>query len=351
MHESKKIDLWQVVRGICIICVVQIHCLAGTGDEYSSVEQVYYLIVRNLINFPVPIFFFISGYFVAYILGNTRKRTENGGGYYWNRILRLLVPYLVWSIIYSVFDIFRNDVVALGDIVFKLCLGKVAVPFYYIIVLMYFTLLTPILIRTINIKSAKLFPFIISIGLLIILYILQLMGISSWEYVHYTPVWLVFYYGGIYFFIKEVRIDLKKRSFAGLIVIAFIFEMIENIWISHEFGYKYMAYGMIRIAGFIYSWLMCLLAYKACRENENTDYASSKLLQILKKIGDYSYGIFYIHYLLIIVISFILRRMNISSLVMFRMIEVCGSIVFSYLAIQITVRIIGKRCARFWLGF
>lgn len=351
MRESKKIDLWQVVRGICIICVVQIHCLAGIGDVYSPVEQVYYLLVRNLINFPVPVFFFISGYFAAYTLSNTRRTAENLGGYYWNRILKLLVPYLVWSIIYSVFDAFRNGVVDFEDIMFKLLSGKAAVPFYYIIVLMYFTLLTPILIRTVNIKSAKFFPFIASIGLLITLYILQLMGVSFWDYVHYTPVWLVFYYGGIYFFIKEVRIDLKKSSLVVLIAIAFIFEVIENIWISHEFGYENMAYGMIRIAGFIYSWLICLLAYKACRENENIDMLSNKLLQILKKIGDCSYGIFYIHYLLIIVISFILRRMNISSFVIFRMMEVCGSIVFSYWAIQINVKIMGKRHARFWLGF
>ncbi len=79
MRESKKIDLWQVVRGICIICVVQIHCLAGIGDVYSPVEQVYYLLVRNLINFPVPVFFFISGYFAAYTLSNTRRPAENWG--------------------------------------------------------------------------------------------------------------------------------------------------------------------------------------------------------------------------------------------------------------------------------
>ena len=79
MRESKKIDLWQVVRGIGIICVVQIHCLAGIGDVYSPVEQVYYLLVRNLINFPVPVFFFISGYFAAYTLSNTRRPAENWG--------------------------------------------------------------------------------------------------------------------------------------------------------------------------------------------------------------------------------------------------------------------------------
>lgn len=72
MKEYNK--KWQILRGICIICVIQIHCLAGIGDEFNAVDRVYYLFVRNLINFPVPLFFFISGYFAV----NTDGKIEPG---------------------------------------------------------------------------------------------------------------------------------------------------------------------------------------------------------------------------------------------------------------------------------
>lgn len=57
---------WQYVRGVCIICVVLIHCKNGIeygGNDISAWNFNYWLILRQLINFPVAIFIFLSGYF------------------------------------------------------------------------------------------------------------------------------------------------------------------------------------------------------------------------------------------------------------------------------------------------
>ena len=58
-----KDHFWQYVRAICILAVLLIHCSTPTAVS-SKGESIYYLFVRNLINFPVAIFFFLSGYFV-----------------------------------------------------------------------------------------------------------------------------------------------------------------------------------------------------------------------------------------------------------------------------------------------
>lgn len=60
--DSKK-AYWQSVRGICIHAVVLIHALGGY-DYSDGATNTAYLILRQLINFAVATFIFMSGYFV-----------------------------------------------------------------------------------------------------------------------------------------------------------------------------------------------------------------------------------------------------------------------------------------------
>ena len=55
-----KSKYWQAVRGICILAVIMIHCPSGQSGE----NQLMWLIIRQLINFPVAIFIFMAGYFI-----------------------------------------------------------------------------------------------------------------------------------------------------------------------------------------------------------------------------------------------------------------------------------------------
>ena len=79
--EKKKDGKWQVIRGICILAVILIHCSSYTQLD-TSVNGWLYFIYRNLINFPVAIFMFVSGYFT-----NTQKILA-GGGVHRNTIKR-----------------------------------------------------------------------------------------------------------------------------------------------------------------------------------------------------------------------------------------------------------------------
>jgi len=65
--NAKDIDAyWQYIRGICIICVILIHCKTGVGYENNLIGSWnfdYWLIFRQFINFPVAVFIFLAGYF------------------------------------------------------------------------------------------------------------------------------------------------------------------------------------------------------------------------------------------------------------------------------------------------
>lgn len=55
-----KNQYWQMIRGVCILAVVMIHCPQGAVGE----DRIVWLITRQLINFPVATFIFMAGYFV-----------------------------------------------------------------------------------------------------------------------------------------------------------------------------------------------------------------------------------------------------------------------------------------------
>lgn len=72
--EKQKNGFWQIIRGICILAVILIHC--PNAISYGAAETSAWLVLRQVINFPVAIFFFMSGYFT-----NIQKCVENPGKY------------------------------------------------------------------------------------------------------------------------------------------------------------------------------------------------------------------------------------------------------------------------------
>lgn len=56
-QKNSKINLWQYLRGICILIVVLIHSKSGISYENSNQTWNfdYWLIMRSAINFPVAI--------------------------------------------------------------------------------------------------------------------------------------------------------------------------------------------------------------------------------------------------------------------------------------------------------
>ena len=70
-----KSRYWQAVRGMCILAVIMIHCPMGQ----SCVDQMTWLAVRQLINFPVAVFIFMAGYFVKPDKVNSTYLKNRGG--------------------------------------------------------------------------------------------------------------------------------------------------------------------------------------------------------------------------------------------------------------------------------
>lgn len=83
---KEKLNNIQVIRVLCIIAVVTIHtCPSGQIGIF----------LRPFLNFCVSIFIFLSGYL-------TKMLIEDKSKYIKKRLSRVIIPYIIWSIIYII---------------------------------------------------------------------------------------------------------------------------------------------------------------------------------------------------------------------------------------------------------
>ena len=77
-EKTNKSQYWQMIRGICILAVIMIHCPNAIGLKTGDFSV--WLVLRQLINFPVALYVFMAGYFV-----NIDKIKKNTCAYLLNR--------------------------------------------------------------------------------------------------------------------------------------------------------------------------------------------------------------------------------------------------------------------------
>jgi len=154
------------LSGIAMILIVLNHAIQ-LGIEYAtplgyiqpeSISQDILWVLQALGSFAVPIFLYISGSFVAYAARGepprlTRKFLQSG-------LLHILIPYLLWSVIfYLVLYINRGNIFSLTEYGKNLIVGY---PFHFVPLLVFFYVLSPILV-----PIAKRLPWLLILGFLI----------------------------------------------------------------------------------------------------------------------------------------------------------------------------------------
>lgn len=290
---ERKREYWQSVRGVCILAVVLIHSLGGF--DYTVGYDTEFIILRQVINFAVATFVFMAGYFVP-----AEKICNKDFSYKeWilNRGGRLCVPFVIWSLLYSgislVKDLHHGVSVHWLGYIYRFVVGKSATPFYYIVVLIQLTVITPWLIHVVKENRAiKNLLWLITPCYLLYVYVWNFTtGSSPRLYETLFPAWFGFYYLGI-----TVRCGLKLKCSGWEVLIAWAISCVEALTLK-KLGMSVGFYtSQITIGSFLYSvavirWML--------KESEK-QAGSAKLLV---RIGDCSYGIFYVHMAVLTVVG------------------------------------------------
>lgn len=211
---------------------------------------------------------------------------------------------MIWSLLYSVTELLKavysgNGIHWLGFI-YRFIVGKSATPFYYIIVLMQLTMMTPWLVKIV--KQNGIFSrilWLVTPVYLVYLYTWNyIVGTSPRLYETLFPAWFGFYYLGI-----QVRCGWKLKGNGYAVAATLLLSCVEAVGLrAAEFDIGFYT-SQITAGSFLYSVAMIGWFLK---KNEN----SCRGCRLLSKIGDCSYGIFYIHMAVLMLVGRIIKCEN-----------------------------------------
>ena len=189
------------------------------------------------------------------------------------------------------------------SIIKKLIISSAGYHLYYIYVLIQLFIVTPILYKYIKIKNRflKFLPLLITPIYCIILEVLQLKYNTVIPLYNYWIFgWFTYYYLGI--LIKSVNINEKKvNSIFALLIFTLIISILYRIYILKIFSNYSLATSQILFVNLLYSLMICVTLFLISKKQINVKNDS-----IIIKTGDYSFGMYLSHVLVLKVIKEIL---------------------------------------------
>lgn len=291
----KKELYWQRIRGICILSVIGIHILAEYQLRSGGVLKLEWVLARQLLNFTVPTFVFIAGYFTK------KEKVKPAKTFYFRRLQRLLVPYIIWSLLYLGLRGKLHQ-----NILETLITGGASWQLYYIIVLLQCVMLTPMLVKFNG--GGLILSVIAFLGYMLIKYVYLWQGMK-WLSFPLCVEYLPFYTLGILAGNSTERMKLKgsKISMFGIPLFAGVSFVEAAIWNNQ--GKQAMAMSQGKVASYCFAMSVVLFfLVRATNINEETVIRFSN--RVLIKIGNLSYGIFFVHMLFVYVIQKVWNFMN-----------------------------------------
>ena len=353
---AKDRDLsFDAFRGFAITAVIGIHA-AYSGFPVRTFSNHWWnfpLLVAycQLLNFAVPVFFFISGYWTS------KKRIESWEDYkifLLNRFSRLLIPYFFWSVILLMFAAIREHKIDVCQMAFKLMTGRATAPYYFVIVLVQLYILTPLL-HYINRRR-------VGIVLVIVFNVLSLFALYLSRVFHvicplprmlpfYT--WIIFFEIGLWIGMREDKLDNKKVSLKDLrlfilpaLVICLLISVLEGVILLTKYGNLYFALAPIKYSSFLFS-VCVIMGFLSIREHLRC------YPKFLVTLGNYSFGIYLVHMIILKPVAGLLQRSDIvySLQPLYQLLLVFITMSICVLAISISRRLFPKFFCSKILGF
>lgn len=320
---------WDAAKGISIIAVVIIHStsyLLKSGSVYDDIG----LIFRQVLNFAVPVFLFIAGYFSF-----STKKISNVD-YLISRSVRILPPYIFWSLIFFLASTFiLGQSFDIRKLISGLIFGTSIGIGYFVIVLIQFTIITLIIKKIQNRKTHINLIILFSLIGIIYTYLTKLLLpnhiLSAFPF-SALPffVWYPFFHFGYYLSMYKPEVRLRYSAIP-LLILFFLLTIAEGYLLKNLVNIDFGA-SQIKLSSFILSLFICILIYQY-RKNQ----VSNKTLIFL---GLNSYGIYLIHMLFISFFNKFLSRIWING--DFKLSGVLILTILSLLLSIITIQIIKK---------
>ena len=277
---SEKSYKIQICRGVAILAVVFVH---------NTPLGLCQLFCRPFINFGVAVFLFLSGTLSSIERWNPKKR-----------IKKVIIPYLIYSALYSVLQVGNNLSLFWGVYFKSLFLADSAPQMYYIFVYCQITLLIPFSEWLSRTRAKVLGLFLSPFYLFVTRYLFVVLRIPSNHIMDSIRAisclaWFSYFYLGYILSNGTLKLSLSKRIIVSMIPISIGLQLIE--------GYILLSYGsqsygtQYKLSTMLTNFLIVLVCYFFINSS------SVKRYYCFKVFGDYSFGIYFVHILPMIILE------------------------------------------------
>ncbi|KAE8127284.1 acyltransferase [Bifidobacterium tibiigranuli] len=333
---KQRDSYWDLWRGVAIIAVVWIH--TKSGESYAGWGHDYWVVVKKLIDFPVALFLFISGYLVNI------DKLRAPGTWMKTRMVRLLIPFFVWSGVYTIIETVKSQgaVRPLATLV-KFVFGFSAMPLYFILVLVQLTVLTPLLVQALHTRWVWAW-YALTPAYVVLLYAWTIRtGGMPPKYYCLFPGWLCFYLMGLH--LRQNQTSIPAAWMAAGFAVSTAAGVAESYALLHAGASPELAGSQLSATSVVGSCFLLLLVYAMRRPAKPSP---------LSALGVDSYGVYYLHILWMGLISpaFDVGGMFVSApLPAIQAMQVVTVVAASLLTMMAVRKLAGRRPASRLLGF
>ena len=282
--EKNRLYYFDMLRGLAILGVIAIHA-SNVGFNFPSDTFNFNFTIfwRNSLNFSVPLFLAISGYFLA------KKEVSDYNKYFdflKKQIPKIYIPLLIWSSLWFAINVFTGNSPIPRELI-KIITFRSSVPYYFIALISQFYIALPFL-KKLNNKRGLLISVLVSLTITLVIFYLR----------YFTEIRLpVLLYGGNMFtfwmffqlglFLGSGNIlNISNKILLLLIAFFYFISCSESYILITFFEQASDAVTAVKFSSFLYSFFIIFYLLK------NIDVIKSKSLTLL---GNLSFGIFLTH--------------------------------------------------------
>lgn len=338
---KKRVKYCDALRIIAIISVIAIHVFASFRDYYLPINKMYYVIISymdSITRMGVPIFFMITG---AFMLSSKKEQSYNE--YIKQRIPKLLIPFIIFSLIYYLYEgIKNNSYMSFLDFIMTFLTSsgvKYHLWFMYVIIIIYFFIpFLGTMVRNLNRKNLKILILLIfifgnllyTINLYSIKFEIPIFsGISLPDIIKYTNYLFVGYY------LYNYKIDKKNKKVINIlgILLLIILPFADLLYINNQRN------DVMYTASSIFAFFASISLFIYFKENYDNFKISDKITKIIDKTIPIVFYIYMVHVIIIELIQKLMSKFFVPTRfitnLIFMIILLVLSIIGSYLAAEI----------------
>lgn len=307
IYKPKFLAYIHYLRGLAILLIVGVHCRTSFAWPEDSF---WHLAFESTLDNGTIIFVFISGFLFEHLF----TRNFNFKNYFNKKLKFVVGPYLLVSVIpildklyfennLSWLPLFLADQSDVVKSIYMLVTGKHFGPYWFIPMIVIFYIISPFLVL---INKPKFYFFIFPIIFIAGLFTYKFGYYSNTfdSFIYFLPIYLFGMFASYY---KEKITQLKIRDIFLLLMIYLIITTLEVAGILEM--HKLLDFDLHNVSPtYVFNFSKLKVSFLCIALILIFHKMPTKKMPFLNVLGNYSFGIFFIHLYFIVVFRFIVNR-------------------------------------------